>query len=271
MADTIEVIALKNKKITDSIRYAQTIQEAILPNQELLISKLNEYFLIYQPKDIVSGDFYWFAEVKGENGMADKIFIAVVDCTGHGVPGAFMSMIGHGLLNEIILQNNIHDTDEILSLLDKGIISALKQEEKTNDDGMDLCLCCVEKQDDGAFKLDFTGAKRPLYYIAKSSTELQVLKGNSYSIGGNRKRKKEFSKQELTLQEGDMIYLSTDGLIDQNSPNKTKFCSQRLKKMLVENAHLPLKKQELIIRKRLKDHQNKGEQRDDISLLGIKL
>jgi serine phosphatase RsbU (regulator of sigma subunit) len=266
-----EVITLKNKKITDSIRYAQTIQEAILPNEEFLDTKLEDYFMIFRPKDIVSGDFYWFAEVKGENGEPDKTFIAVVDCTGHGVPGAFMSMIGHGLLNEIILQNGIHDTDKILTLLDQGVVSALKQEEKSNDDGMDICLCSFEKQDENSFKLYFTGAKRPLYYVNDQSTDLQTLKGDRKSVGGKRKKGKIFTKEELTLQKGDVIYLSTDGLVDQNSPNKTKFGSQRLKDILSQNAHLTLDEQEKIITETLEEHQKGGEQRDDISVMGIRL
>ncbi len=150
-----EELKEKNDKITDSIRYAQTIQNAILPTESQLKDAFSNHFLLFRPKDIVSGDFYWL------NQTEEKTFIAVADCTGHGVPGAFMSMIGSSLLDDIVSEKKIHEPAMMLEMLHIGIRMGLKQEETDNDDGMDVCLCVISKNLDGTFTVEFAGAKTP--------------------------------------------------------------------------------------------------------------
>ncbi|MEH0156358.1 SpoIIE family protein phosphatase [Limibacter armeniacum] len=260
----------KNKHITDGLRYAQTIQDAILPSEDLLKQSFDDFFLLYRSKDIVSGDFYWFTEKLREDGKRMR-FIAVVDCTGHGVPGAFMSMIGNTLLNEIINIKGISDTVEIMDLLNDGVRSTLRQEEKINDDGMDVCLCVLEEETDEITKVSYTGAKRPLYYYRNRDEKLDVIQGDIKSIGSIHRSTKEFTSHVLHLQKGDLLYLTTDGYIDQNNFDKEKIGSVRLTKMLEKNADKPISYQKKELEAALDNHQGKLEQRDDITIMGIKL
>lgn len=270
-SNAYEVIKDKNKNITNSIRYAQTIQEAILPSPSVMDKYLTEHFIIYRPKDIVSGDFYWFSHVPAEvTGKKDKLFVAAVDCTGHGVPGAFMSMIGSTLLDEIIEQKKIYDTAGILEMLNESVKEALKQESKVNDDGMDICLCSLEREENG-YKVLFTGAKRSLHYFSKEENQLITIKGDTKSIGGIQRKKREFTQTTLHLKSGDVMYLSSDGLADQSNPEKEKFGSKRLVELLEEVALLHLPEQERAIEKALDSHQGEAEQRDDILLMGIQI
>ncbi|MBX2843855.1 MAG: SpoIIE family protein phosphatase [Flammeovirgaceae bacterium] len=267
---TIGDLEDNNLKITDSIRYAQTIQYAILPQEELMRKYFSDIFIIYRPKDIVSGDFYWFANAQNDS-KNDVALIAVVDCTGHGVPGAFMSLIGNTILNEIVDRKLSLDTDEILELLDKEIVSALKQDEKQNDDGMDICLCKLEKVDDNITKVNFTGAKRPLYYIISKDHSLKYLKGDNKMIGGLQKKKRQFTSESFFLQKGDMLYLSTDGYVDQNNKENLKIGKRKFADLLQEVVELPLNEQKRVFEDKLDTHQNGQEQRDDITLIGIKI
>ena len=255
----------KNKLITDSIRYAKTIQEAILPAPRRIEETFNDYFIIYKPKDIVSGDFYWF--YRDEN----KVFIATIDCTGHGVSGGFMSMIGNALLSEIISKQKIVEPAQILEKLNEQIKIALKQDEKGNDDGMDVCLCLIDKENEKFSKLTFSGAKRPLYYIKQGSQIIETLKGDTKSVGGKQYKNRSFTEQELILYKGDMIYLTSDGLADQNDINKRKFGSTRLKEILSKNAYLSMGEQKGLLEKALEKHQEGTEQRDDITIVGAKI
>jgi len=151
----------QNEAIKDSIRYGLTIQQAMLPTRQAL-DRFADNFVLFKPKDIVSGDFYWYARLERREGFCEKHFIAAIDCTGHGVPGAFMSMIGNRLLNEIVNERKTTDPAEVLDLLDQGVVKALKQETSENSDGMDVCLCRVDRLDDGGSKVFFSGAKRNL-------------------------------------------------------------------------------------------------------------
>ncbi|WP_338793503.1 7TM diverse intracellular signaling domain-containing protein [Bernardetia sp. MNP-M8] len=177
-----KLIADANRSITDSLRYAQTIQDAILPFEERMDSHLKDYFTFYRPKDIVSGDFYWLTDLKG------KVYLAVADCTGHGVPEAFMSMIGSAALDALVDRNELEAPDDILAELHLTIQKALKQENSTNDDGMDVGLCVIEYLTNGRCKILFSGAKRPLYYYKKSTQELIEIRGTRQSIGGYSKK-----------------------------------------------------------------------------------
>ncbi len=260
----------QNKEIKASIRYAKTIQQAILPGDNEL-EKQFKSFIIYMPKDIVSGDFYWISTQ--ESGKNTIVYFAVVDCTGHGVPGAFMSMIGSRLLDEIVNEKMISSPSEILALLNTMVRNALRQEETDNNDGMDLALCKVEIHPDSKRKLTFAGAKRPLYIIKNTENKLITHRGDRKSIGGYSLSKKEikFTDFDIDMEKGDMVYIFSDGIIDQNSPDRKKFGRVRLEEALIDCAKLDPKEQKRIIEERLKDYMQNEEQRDDITLAGLKI
>jgi len=262
----------QNKNIKASIRYAETIQQAILPDVSL-IDQCFESFLIFRPKDIVSGDFYWLSKSGSYKSDKGSFFIAVIDCTGHGVPGAFMSMIGNSLLNEMVNERKIQNPDEILELLNKDIRKSLRQDQTDNNDGMDLILCRFDKLNSDGMKLTFAGAKRPLYIIHKDNPELIKLKGDRKSIGGieDAKNKVRFKNHEVHLKKGDCLYLSTDGIIDQNGPDRRRFGSSRLESLLSDCYKLSIKEQEEVINKELSNFMQSEEQRDDITLLGLRI
>jgi len=261
--DALKEISQTNRQIMDSIHYAKRIQQAILISEKKLADTFNDFFVLYLPKDVVSGDFYWM------NQTSTHIILAVVDCTGHGVPGAFMSMIGNALLNEIINEKSIYDPAEILALLHKGVGQALKQDETDNADGMDVCLCCLEYHGD-LVQVQFAGAKRPLYYT--SQQQLGELLGDRKSIAGWRgDHDRFFTKHILRLQRGDTLYLGTDGYADTPNPKRRNFTHKRLKQLLAELASLPLKTQKQRLLKTLQDYQETAQQRDDITLVGVRL
>jgi len=263
--DQRDKLDLQNKKINSSIQYAQNIQQAILP-LEKNIGKYFDHFIIYKPKDIVSGDFYWYTELE------NRVYLASVDCTGHGVPGAFMSMIGSRLLNEIVIEKEITDPAKILALLNSKIIEALRQNETENADGMDVCLICFEdirKKN----KVIFTGAKRPLIVFRNQTSTIEEIKGDRLSIGGskNENRDAEFTNNQIDLNDGDMLFLSSDGITDQNNPERKRYGSQRLNDLIIKIVHDPLTQQKERIETDLKSFQQDAEQRDDITLIGIKI
>ncbi|MCS7004483.1 MAG: SpoIIE family protein phosphatase [Cytophagales bacterium] len=266
-AKIYEEVKLSKQKITDSIRYAQTIQQAVLPSIESIQKRFSDYFIIYKPKDIVSGDFYWFSYLESHQ----IAVLAVADCTGHGVSGAFMSMIGNTLLNEIINQKYVLDSAQVLTLMNKGIISALKQEAKMNDDGMDIGICIFHYSNGAEIKVEFSGAKRPLYIIKKGTKTIETYKGDNKSVGGIFKTAKQFTKHELFVQEGDRLYLTTDGFTHQNDVEHNKIGSNYLKKLLEESVHLSMKQQAAHLLAALDEHMKGTEQRDDITLLGVQI
>lgn len=271
--DQRDKLKQQNLHIRSSIEYATNIQQAILPDTNL-ISKYFESFILYRPKDIVSGDFYWFSYFPENNGSPAKTFIAAVDCTGHGVPGAFMSMIGNRLLNEIVNERKIFEPNEILETLNSEVQTALRQEQTDNHDGMDLGLCVIENEQSGNINITYSGAKRPLFVARQSNkNEVLTLKGDRKSIGGHGKSKEiiDFTNKRLTLSAGDIIYLSSDGIIDQNGPSRIRFGSKRLRNLIVEISDLSMPQQLKKIENELDRYMEGTEQRDDITLLGIKL
>ncbi|MCS7003725.1 MAG: SpoIIE family protein phosphatase [Cytophagales bacterium] len=257
-------IEQKNVKIMDSIRYASTIQNAILPSQEELSKAFPEIFCLFRPKDIVSGDFYWYSQVR------EYLFLAVVDCTGHGVPGAFMSMIGSSSLTEIVNVMNVTDPAQILETLDDMVRDALKQDQKANDDGMDVCLVRFDKQAN-LKRIVFTGAKRPLWIYKKTGAKIIEIKGDNRSIGGMSKKDKKFTETEITLQHGDVLYLMSDGYADQNNHERKKFGTARLMELLKKIAEEPLEEQRDLLEYALNQHQNEVERRDDVTLIGVRI
>jgi serine phosphatase RsbU (regulator of sigma subunit)/ligand-binding sensor domain-containing protein len=261
-----EVINQKNRSITDSIRYAETIQKAMLPSDKEMQEALKEYFVIYKPKDVVSGDFYWLSKVK------ETVFVAVVDCTGHGVPGAFMSMISISLLHEAVNQQDIFEPSAILHHINYEIRNALKQDESRNRDGMDLVLCKIEKQDNTSKlsnKITFAGAKRPLFYSADN--KICEIKGTRKNIGGNQKQIHTFEQNEIFLADGEMLYLSTDGYCDQSNSNRDKFGILQFIDLLQKSINKSMIEQHQDVINALAAHQLDAEQRDDITIMGIRL
>ncbi len=260
-----EIIQESTRNITDSIRYAQTIQAAVLPSDKDMREAFKSHFLLFRPKDIVSGDFYWLSVING------YIFAAVIDCTGHGVPGAFMSLVGNTLLKEIVNQKHIFDPATILDELHKSIQISLHQQDKSNDDGMDICLCRLETLYYGNTKVLFAGAKRPLYFVKKDDPTFFVIKGDRKSIGGNQKKQTDFTNNELILEDGGRIYLMTDGITDQNNAVHDKLGIDRLAELIQKNHHLALPNQYILVEQLLINHQNEALQRDDITMMAIEV
>ncbi len=257
-----EVIELKNKDITDSINYAKRIQEAILPTRENFKSLFPESFILFKPKDIVSGDFYWLSEKNG------KAYIAAADCTGHGVPGAFTSMIGNALLNEIVNDKLIAEPGQILDALREGIIKALKQSGKEGEskDGMDISLCAFNLKTN---ELQYAGAYNPLFLIRKN--ELSEVKADKFPIGISDNQK-HFTNHKIDLQKGDTIYIFSDGYADQfGGPGGKKYMRKRLKDLLLGFQQLSMQEQWSSMDKSLIDWQGGAEQVDDILVIGIRI
>ena len=261
-----KIIENKNKKITKSIEYAKLIQNSILPSTSHLSKFFKEEFLIYLPKDIVSGDFYWFKEIDG------LIYFAVSDCTGHGVPGAFMSMIGNTLLNQIINSESDITPSKILNQLHERIKESLKQhDESSQNDGMDIGII---RFDSKKSEMVFAGAKRPLYINKKTEKgyEFIEIKGDRKSIGGIQKEAKRlFNDKIIEVNEDDIFYLSSDGFADQNNAEGKKFGTKKLKQLIFNVSKYSLKEQKKILLKELSMHMKNQEQRDDITLIGFKL
>ncbi len=254
-----EEIKHKNKDITASINYAKRIQEAILPMQKKIISAFDDAFILFKPRDIVSGDFYWYANTD------NKIIITAVDCTGHGVPGAFMSMIGCEVLS-LIMSQGITEADKILLKMNEYIVTALKQDENSNKDGMDMALCVIDKK---TKQVEFAGAKNPLVFI--SNDTINYIKGSRAGIGGNHKEV-EYEKHIIEYQSPAYFYMFSDGFQDQFGGEKNKkFMIKRLRNLLHEIHTLPGSEQQKILDNTIEDWMKNTEQTDDILLMGFKI
>jgi ligand-binding sensor domain-containing protein/serine phosphatase RsbU (regulator of sigma subunit) len=263
--DRTKELAQKNKDITSSIEYAKRIQEAILPPQELIFSNFKNSFILYKPKDIVSGDFYWFEE-KG-----DIKILAVVDCTGHGVPGAFMSMIGHNLLNQIVSEKGIYNPGDILQELHKGVQAALKQDQhhSDNNDGMDVSIVTINTKTKECW---WSGAFRTLVLI-KATGELEKIEGDKYPIGGSQlDSNRIFTTHTLHLSTNDSIYLFSDGYADQFGGEKgKKFMVKKFHQNLLAIHHLTMQEQKQELENQFNDWKANYEQVDDVLVIGIKM
>ncbi|MFT4526765.1 MAG: serine phosphatase RsbU (regulator of sigma subunit), partial [Bacteroidia bacterium] len=259
-----ELVEEQHLEITSSIRYAKRIQDAILPTMDQIREYLPESFVFYQPKAIVSGDFYWFAQT------GDKVLIAAVDCTGHGVPGAFMSMIGNDLLNQIVNVEGQDSPDKILDQLHHGVQVALKQKHgvSENHDGMDVALVAIDKKKK---LLEFASANRYLYLFGKDG--LKEFKGQDLNIGGimhedTRSYKMEISEYEI----GDMIYLFSDGVNDQfGGPKDKKFGYRQLKQVLGDMIQEAPEIQKKKFVSTMESWMEGQDQIDDFLLIGIRL
>ncbi|WP_448518610.1 PP2C family protein-serine/threonine phosphatase [Rhodoflexus sp.] len=253
----------KNRMITDSIRYAQRIQQAILPLNDALAGLIPEHFVLYQPRDIVSGDFYWLQEKNG------YLFIAAADCTGHGVPGAFMSMIGNNLLEQTVVERNILSPDAILAEIRLSLQKVLKQRETSNRDGMDISIIRIDKQKK---ELIYAGAKSPILFIQNGS--LNYIKGDLISIGGDEAAKSVFTNHYFSFEQPMTCYLFSDGYQDQfGGPDNKRFGIRRLRELFAEIHNLPMSTQRQIMTETLESwkEQTMQKQIDDIMVIGMRL
>lgn len=261
------IIEEKNKDITDSITYAKRIQTAILPSEEEVQQNFTDSFVFYQPKAIVSGDFFWVHQSDASGGP--YTFVAAVDCTGHGVPGGFMSMLGTSLLNEIVNEKRIIDPADILDMMRIKLITSLKQQGKSgeNKDGMDMVLCRVNKERN---ELVYAAANNPLWLVREG--ECLEFAADKQPVGISTEHHKQFSQHSIPIRKGDCLYLFTDGYADQfGGPKGKKLKYKPFKEMLLSIHSLPMAKQHEKISTAFIDWKGPHEQVDDILIIGIRI
>ncbi len=255
-------IKYQSRQIQDSIRYAERIQNAILPQSDYLDLFIPNHFVFYRPKDVVSGDFYWCRRTEG------KIIMVVADCTGHGVPGAFMSLIGHQLLNRAILEKKIYSPEKILESMNQVIGEVWNGKHKSNQgghDGMEVAICIIEEK---AKKIFFAGARRPLCIIQNG--KLNLIKGDKSAIDG--KQDAIFTKHEFDIQEDTQIYLYSDGYQDQFGGKENKrFMSQNLKSLYQTISKKTIEEQLEELTNTFDAWKGNYQQRDDVLVVGIKI
>lgn len=252
-----------NLNITDSINYARRIQSAIIPGEDEVRRFFKDSFVMTRPKDIVSGDFIWLHEVE----PGKEYLVALADCTGHGVPGAMMSIVGHSLLNEIVENENITDPATILERLNTEIIRSLRQKTSADSsDGMDVSITKINIPER---KVVFAGAYQPIYLI---NGKLNILKGDRQPIGGlHHDTNRKFTNHEIRISKGDALYFASDGYVDQfGGPEDKKFLTRRLAELLQKNHKYSMQAQSNIYKKTFDDWRQGRDQVDDVSLMGIK-
>lgn len=255
----------KNKNITQSIRYAKRIQDAIIPPANLLIEHFQQAFLLFIPRDIVSGDFYWFYQI------GNKKVLIVADCTGHGVPGALMTMIGNSLLNEIVNSTQETNPAKILESLDQKLIDTLQKrndDSKPIHDGMDMAVITI---DESKYEIEFASAHNPLYYVRQK--EMNRIKGSRFPVGGTQYRsEKIFELHKLKAEPGDVYYLFTDGFQDQQGEeDRRKYMTKRFRNYLAEISHLPMPEQKEKLRTEFENWKGNMDQTDDVLVVGIRV
>lgn len=274
-------IEQKNKDIIDSITYAKRIQDSILPSDDLFVKELNQTFVLFNPKDIVSGDFYWLYA------KDNKILFAAVDCTGHGVPGAFMSIVGYNLLDKIVGEEGILEPAEILNRLNKGVEDTFKKETEKNTikDGMDITLCAFDKNTQ---VLEYAGAYNPLYIVSKNKLDavgetiepdfvendlnLFEIKADRFPIGSFSENKQVYTNHQFKLNHGDTIYLFSDGFADQfGGPHGKKFRYKQFKQLLLAIYDKPMEEQHAILQQTFNKWKGNMEQIDDVIVIGSRL
>ncbi len=263
-----------NSQISDSIIYAQRIQKSILPELKVMSRLVKDAFVIYKPKDLVSGDYYWFERVR--QGRNEYLIIACADCTGHGVPGAIMSIMGSNQLTNIIYYQNYLDPVKILARLDKVIKFELQRDE--NDqmqrrDGMEIGVCVINLDD---LSMEFSGVGIPLYLIKKGASELETYKSPKMMVGGIEGDEKEASeqleKQTIQLEAGDKLFLSSDGYQDQfGGDNDKKFMTKNFKKLIEENAGSPMSDIQSVLDREFEKWRGSTPQTDDVVVLGVEI
>ena len=248
--------------MTDSIRYAKRLQESILPPDQRVRQMLPESFVLYRPKDIVSGDFYWVDEVNG------KVIVAAVDCTGHGVPGAFMSLVGYNGLNQAIKEHGLVRPAEILGDLNRIAYDTLHKDRDTFlvRDGMDMALCVLDRTNQ---VLEYAGANCPLYIVREG--ELIQFAPDKMPVGGFELDGRSFTEHRVQLEPGDMVYIFSDGYPDQFGGERgKKFLYRRFRELLVTISREPMERQKVLLQDALNAWKGSHDQVDDILVLGIR-
>jgi len=254
------ILKLQNKSMLDSLKYAQGIQTSLLPSMASL-DKLSDNFIIYQPKDIVSGDFYWFHQ------MDDFLFIASIDCTGHGVPGALMTVLSNTLLNEIIINQKRTDPAEILKILDIKLCEALKTNDRMIKDGLDIGLCKLNTLTN---EIVFSGAFQNIILI--KNNEMFKIKGGRFPIGYYPYLIKQFINHSMTLEKGSRFYLFSDGYQDQfGGDHDKKIGSKKLLSLIVNNQELTLEQQQEFFKDYFIKWKGEGHQIDDLLFMGFEI
>ncbi|MBI5219033.1 MAG: SpoIIE family protein phosphatase [Bacteroidia bacterium] len=263
------IIEEKNQEVMDSIHYARRIQRAILPNEDILKQNVTDYFILYKPKDIVSGDFYWYAK------RGDHLLLTVADCTGHGVPGAFMSMLGMSFLNEIVARKDITKSSQVLDELRDMVIRSLQQRgiEGEQKDGMDIAFIALNTK---TLELQFAGANNPLYIVktrhdASLQPVLDEIRPDKMPVAIHTEMMR-FTNHEIQLQKGDILFLYSDGYEDQfGGPNGKKFYSKKLNQLLSDNSNKPMDQQKDVLDTTFETWKGDYEQVDDVLIAGIKI
>ena len=254
----------KNHNIKESLDYAKKIQTSILPPIAGLKGKFSDSFVFFRPKDIVSGDFYWYYE------HGNKLYVSVSDCTGHGVPGAFMSIIGNNLIEKAIVELKIEKPSEVLNFMSTRINEQLGMSTGASDvkDGMDMTLVCIDK---AANKLSFSGARNPLYFYRDG--QLEEIKATKMSVGYNSKKAvSEFENLEMDLKKGDRLYMFSDGFPDQKGgPKGKKFYYRPFREILQGSGTQSMDFQRDLLETTIVEWMNGGEQLDDMLVLGIEI
>ncbi len=260
--DQKKIVEEKQKEILDSISYAKRIQNALLPPLQEVSASLPNSFVFFKPKDIVAGDFYWFAQIN------NKKIIAACDCTGHGVPGAFMSTIGSEKLNEAVKESS--DVSVILNLVNRGMKKVLRQTDKMDStrDGMDVSLCAFNKD---LSQVEYAGANRPLWIIRKDQLEIEEIKATKFAIGGLTEDTQEFAKHTIGLQKGDAIYLFSDGYADQFSPQDKKLMTRKFKEIILSIQNKTMEEQKEYLGSFIDEWKGNMEQTDDILVIGVRV
>lgn len=254
------IVEQKNNEILESIRYARHIQDGILPPVNMVKNLLGECFVLYKPKDIVAGDFYWMEPKNG------KIYLAVADCTGHGVPGAMVSVMCSNALSKVVKDTSIEEPGKLLDLTVEILEEQFSQSEKEIKDGMDLALICLDTKNRILY---FAGANNPLYYIR--DRKLSEIKGDNQPVG-RFEGMQNFSTYTLPLQKGDCIYIFTDGYADQfGGPKGKKFKYKTLKELLISNCEKPMAEQRDELEKVIDNWKGDLEQVDDICMIGLRI
>jgi serine phosphatase RsbU (regulator of sigma subunit)/tetratricopeptide (TPR) repeat protein len=273
-----DILAHKNTELSHyqyrigkSFRAAQIIQDSLLSSRDSLHTYFSEHFVIYQPKDVVSGDFFWVAKVD------KQVLLIAADCTGHGVPGAFMTLIGSKLLDTIIKVNKVTEPVQVLNQLNQEVQTSLTPSSATSENkieivaGMEAVVLCITPDSQDTYQVDFAGAKSSLLYFDVQQQTIHEVRGSRKSVGGFQSRRKKYEPHHLHLAKGSVLYMGSDGVKDQHNLQRRRFGQEALNKLLSQYVHLPLQEQKQCIKNTLADYMEGTEQRDDILWMGVKL
>jgi serine phosphatase RsbU (regulator of sigma subunit) len=259
-----EILAI-NRKMNHSIRYASKIQQALLPKDSDILRFFSDFFVVDAPLDVISGDFYWFTQISEK-----EAYLAVVDCTGHGVPGALMSIIGHNLFSKAVKEHLIKAPKDILQDIHEEMASKIFKANAVTSDGMDAALCRFEKAEDNQVKVTFAGARRPIYVLQEGF--LLEIAGSRKSIGGLQIYSEgKYEEHTLMLSKGDQIYMFSDGWADIANEHRKKYGLKRLKEMIIQSSNMSAEEQKIMMMQDLAEYKQDTPQRDDILMLSVRL